>query len=187
MSQLGVVLEGMTKRQRVRSGDCARTLAQASSRHPSAPLHCCDALGRRAASSIAAAAVGLTGIAPPAVAASLAAPPPPTALTRSGLMQARFEATWHEVMGSRPACVDSTVKVALRFVVCGSPAARYVGYMDAFRGRRAPPFSLARRAPPPGSYGVTAVPVQIGAEYLLCQPHHYVLRLDVISFSLGCS
>jgi hypothetical protein len=103
-------------------------------------------------------------------------------------MQARFEATLHTVMGQRAACSDAAVKVALRFVTCRSPAARYSGYIDTFRGQQqAPPFSLTRRAPSPGSYGVTAVPVQIGAEYLLCRPNHYVLRIDTISFSLACN
>jgi hypothetical protein len=125
---------------------------------------------------------------PRAVVSSSAAPAATTELTSSGLMQARFEATLHKVMGQRAACSDAAVKVALRFVICRSPAVRYSGYIDTFRGQQqAPPFSLTRRAPSPGSYGVTAVPVQIGAEYLLCRSNHYVLRIDTISFSLACN
>jgi len=111
---------------------------------------------------------------------------PTAALTSSGLMLARFEATLRQVMGRRPVCADNAVKVALRFVVCGSPAARFAGYTYVFRGKQAPPFSLTRVAPRPGSYGVTATPVQIRTQYLVCAPKRYVLRLNASSFLLVC-
>jgi len=108
------------------------------------------------------------------------------ALTASGLTLARFEATLRQVMGQRPVCADNAVKVALRFVVCGSPAARFAGYTYLFRGKQAPPFSLTQLAPKTGSYGVTATPVQIRTQYLVCAPKRYVLRLYASSLLLVC-
>jgi hypothetical protein len=122
------------------------------------------------------------------VAATSPAPPgaATAALTSYGLTLARFEATLRQAMGQRPMCTDNRVTVALRFVVCGSPAARYAGYTYIFRGKQAPPFSLTRIAPSPGSYGVTATPVQIGRQYLVCAPKRYVLRLYASSLLLVC-
>jgi hypothetical protein len=122
-----------------------------------------------------------------AVKTSDSAPDAATLVTSSGLVLARFEATLRHVMGRRPVCTDNTVRIALRFVVCGSPAARYAGYTYVFRGKQAPPFSLTRLAPRRGSYGVTATPVQIRTEYLVCAPKRYVLRLYASSLLLACS
>jgi hypothetical protein len=117
---------------------------------------------------------------------SAASSTPTAALTSDGYTLARFEATLHDVMAQHAVCSDNAVKASLRFVVCGSPASRYAGYVYVFRGKQAPAFTLTRTAPRPGSYGVTATPVQIRAEYLTCGPKRYVLRMYASSFLLAC-
>ena len=108
-------------------------------------------------------------------------------MTDSGRLLARFEATLRSAFGEQ-ACADLKSKTAWRFVACRPPAARYAYFVDTFQpSTDMSPLPVTASQPQPGSFGVTNAPIEIGMQYVLCRPGHYLLRTSAVSFGLGCS
>src|SRR3954464_8517972 len=74
---------------------------------------------------------------------------PAADLTNSGRLQVRFEALLRRTFTKLP-CSDAQAKIAIRFVPCRAPLARFLPYTYVF-ANPTDPLPTSDRAPRPGS------------------------------------